>query len=76
MGEDSKNIGNIDLSALSKAVAEELKKLNSEDKDRTAPATPGSTDNKPTWNCPECGTPVKEGTKYCPGCGVELIWEE
>jgi len=75
MGEDnkpeSKPEGGFDIVALSKAVAQELRKL-SETKDKEGK----EPESVKTWNCPECGTPVKEGVKYCPGCGVELIWEE
>ena len=66
-----------DIEKLSRAIANELKKLNEIEKPPVS-ATPGDMEkNKevPTWNCPECGEPLKGGEKHCPGCGVELEWE-
>jgi len=76
MGEEDKDKG-FDIDKLSRAIAAELKKLNESDKP-PAPAVPGDMDKEPklTWNCPECGEKLKGGEKHCPGCGVELIWEE
>lgn len=28
------------------------------------------------YECPECGTPFKEGTTKCPGCGTVFDWDE
>jgi len=74
MGEEDKGF---DVDKLSRAIAAELKKLNETDKS-SAPAVPGDMEKqpKPTWNCPECGEKLKGGEKYCPSCGVELIWEQ
>ena len=74
MGEDK----GFNIEELSRAIAAELRKLNEIEKGKEkerAPATPGDIENKPTWNCPECGEKLKGGEKYCPGCGVELEWE-
>ena len=71
MGEEDRGL---DITQLSRAIAEELKKLNQEEK----PPTPSNTEktSNSTWNCPECGEKLKGGEKHCPGCGVELEWEE
>jgi len=73
MGEEDRGL---DITQLSRAIAEELKKLNQEKP--PTPAVPGNMDKelKPTWNCPECGEKLRGGEKHCPGCGVELEWEE
>lgn len=58
-----------EVKGIAKAIAEELKRL-------TEPvAGDMEKEHKPTWNCPECGAEIKEGVKYCPNCGVELVWE-
>jgi len=63
----------IDINGIAGAVAKELAKLK-EDSDKE------KEDLKPNeevevFNCPECGTPVKGMTTYCPGCGCQLEWE-
>ena len=58
-----------DISGIAGAVAKELAKLNVE-----KPTTPEGEEVEEGFNCPECGTPVKGMTKYCPGCGCELEW--
>ncbi|RLF97018.1 hypothetical protein DRN58_09265 [Thermococci archaeon] len=76
MAEEDKEDKGMDITKLSRAIAEELKKLNQEKP--PAPAVPGDMEKepKPTWNCPECGEKLRGGEKHCPGCGVELEWEE
>jgi len=66
-----------DIDKLSKAIANELKKLNEVEK-RQVPAVPGDMEKETksmSWNCPECGEKLRGGEKHCPGCGVELEWE-
>ena len=68
-----------DIDKLSKAIANELRKLNEAEKSQApAPAVPGDMEKETksmSWNCPECGEKLKGGEKHCPGCGVELEWE-
>lgn len=54
-----------DISGIAGAVAKELAKLNAD-----KPEEKGEE----TFNCPECGTPVKGMMPYCPGCGCPLEW--
>lgn len=28
-----------------------------------------------TLVCADCGVELREGQKFCPGCGNELVWE-
>jgi predicted RNA-binding Zn-ribbon protein involved in translation (DUF1610 family) len=28
-----------------------------------------------TYHCPSCGGPIPPGSKFCPGCGQQLIWQ-
>ena len=35
-----------------------------------------STGDEDPFECPECGRPFPYGTRICPGCGVELEWDE
>ena len=65
----------IDINGIAGAVAKELAKLK-EDSDKVkeeAEKKPNA--EEASFNCPECGAPVKGMTTYCPGCGCELEWE-
>ena len=62
----------IDINGIAGAVAKELAKLK-EDTDKRSDTKNESEAG--VFNCPECGTPVKGMTTYCPGCGCELDWE-
>ena len=59
-----------DVNSIAGAVTTALAKLNADTK-----KPEGKEDTKEVFNCPECGTPVKGMTSYCPSCGCELEWE-
>ena len=59
-----------DISIIAGAVAKEIAKLNVE-----KPEIKNEQEEvEEGFSCPDCGTPVKGMTKYCPGCGCELEW--
>lgn len=51
----------------------DLEKARAEKAEKDAPEKKGEAE---TFDCPECGVKVTEKQKYCPGCGIELEWEE
>ena len=59
-----------DISNIAGAVSRELAKLNSE-----KPTENGEKIVEEGFNCPECGSPVKGMTPFCPTCGCPLEWE-
>jgi len=68
----------IDINGIAGAVAKELAKLK-EDADKRSDTKSGNNESgaevSESFVCPECGTPVKGMTTYCPGCGCQLEWE-
>ena len=61
-----------EINSIAKAVSAAVGKLN-EDTKKEENKESGTPE---TFNCPDCGTPVKAMTPYCPNCGVPLEWEE
>ena len=65
-----------EINSIAKAVSVAVGKLN-EDTKRQEQGKAEPPGNEPeTFSCPECGTPVKANTLYCPNCGCELEWGE
>jgi len=55
----------LDIPAIARAVAAELKKVES----------PAASETSETITCPSCGHKLKEEVEHCPGCGIGLTWE-
>ena len=61
-----------EINSIAQAVSVAVGKLNADTK-KEENAQNGTPE---TFNCPDCGSPVKANTAYCPNCGIELEWGE
>jgi len=58
-------MSDIDIPAIARAVAAELKKVES----------PAASETSEPVKCPSCGHKLTEEVEHCPGCGAALEWE-
>ena len=59
-------MSDIDIPAIARAVAAELKKVEPRDEPKTAIEE---------VECPSCGHKLTSEVAHCPGCGAALEWE-